>query len=246
MPPQCYQVNRTRIDDYGREVKIGTLGLTPTAGMLKDDIDQWAVPRDVLRLCPALQLKYRPPTNRAKTVVDPYRYTSFHEEDVLEFTAGPIDTGHLDMFASDPPATRAETFLYYNHVETFLAVSIRFCIIQDRQLTIADIFEEAKSADGQIWLIRKDASRHPQTPYEHVSNKLTLDAVMSSYIEEHGGYFILNLDRSWIELNALVPTEEERDTMRQVLAKEEEKKKLMDPHEYAAWTKKILSRTGWQ
>jgi hypothetical protein len=68
----------------------------------------------------------------------------------------------------------------------------------------------------------------------------TLAAVTSEYIELHGGSFALDLKSSWIKLNAIVPTEAEWDTMRQILAEEEKKKKKMDPGHHAAWMAKLL------
>lgn len=68
----------------------------------------------------------------------------------------------------------------------------------------------------------------------------TLAAVTSEYIAIHGGSFSLDLKGSWIKLNAIISTEEEWETMRNILYEEEEKKKKMDPGHYAAWKAKLL------
>lgn len=57
---------------------------------------------------------------------------------------------------------------------------------------------------------------------------------------------MLDLEASWIQLPAVVPTAQEWATMRAVLAEEEVKRKSMHPEDYAAWVKKVLQRSIWR
>jgi hypothetical protein len=142
------------------------------------------------------------------------------------------------MFASDPPVTGASIFLCYKHAGTSFAVYIHYASAHDSQLTFNSIFEGAWSAtNGSIALV--EGADVSGACMKSLSDT-TLAAVTSEYIELHGGSFALDLKSSWIKLNAIVPTEAEWDTMRQILAEEEEKKKKMDPGHHAAWMAKLL------
>jgi hypothetical protein len=52
---------------------------------------------------------------------------------------------------------------------------------------------------------------------------------------------LLDLDKSYVLLNAVVPTADEWETMQDVLAAEEVKKELYDPGSYDAWIKWLLA-----
>jgi hypothetical protein len=62
-------------------------------------------------------------------------------------------------------------------------------------------------------------------------------------VEANGGSFYLDLEESWVHLNAAVPTAGEWETMEKALAEEEVKKKSIDPKKYERWMKECLR--GW-
>jgi hypothetical protein len=138
-----------------------------------------------------------------------------------------------DMFLSNPPATEACIYLRYRHTGDSFAVTIQYTSRHESTLTLDQVFKEAESAQGVVWLEEWDASS-PYPTIRPVDEDVTLDMVTSTYIGLHGGSFLLDLQESWMQLDAIVPTEEEWETIRQVLVDEEEKKKLMDPDQHAA------------
>ena len=195
-----------------------------------------------VRLCPALGSgEWEPPRrNRAEVLIDAGPDYGFYANDTAWFTVRPDELGRIDdMFVSDPPAARALIFLAYKHVETSFRVSILYTSTQGSKLTFRSIFEQARSVQGKIETKQGNISSR-RAPLPKIFYNVTLDAVMSQYTSIHGGSFQLDLKTCWINLKAIVPTEEEWETMRQVLAEEEEKKKLMDPDEHAVWIAKLL------
>jgi hypothetical protein len=225
----------------GWEVRTTTLGLTPSAGMASDDTRQWAEACNAVRPCPALRLNDHDITreNRA-TSTGALRKVGLHGNEKLSFIAGPNEIGRVDMFISDPPTHSASILLCYKHVETSSTICIHYTSARDVPLTFPAIFEGARTAtNGLISFTEKQASKSGS-----LSKRLykgALDAVTSEYLEIHGGSFELDLKNCSIKLNnAIVPTEEEWETMRQVLAEEEEKKKKMDPDVHAAWMVQLL------
>lgn len=239
-PPQCYRIHRSWTGSSGEQVRRTTLGLTPSAGMSNDDTSQWAEPCTAVRLCPALrQVDHYVARENIVTPTDDLRNLRINGNEMLLFTATPIEIGRLDMFASDPPVTGASIFLCYKHAGTSFAVYIHYANAHGSQLTFNSIFEGAWSAtNGSIALV--EGADVSGACMKSLSDT-TLAAVTSEYIELHGGSFALDLKSSWIKLNAIVPTEAEWDTMQQILAEEEEKKKKkMDPGHHAAWMAKLL------
>lgn len=219
------------------------IGLTPSAGMLHDDDSQWARTCRVVRLCPALrprETKQRQ-RNRAKIMVSTSREPDFDGDEESSFTVQPNEIGHLDIFISDPPIAGANVFPRYKHIGTSCwAYVVCPTAYRASGLTIGAVFEQAKSTTySSVWLdVGGDVPG--QGCVWKMMRKSTLNAVTSAYIKTYGGSFVLDLEASSIRLYAIVPTEEEWETMRQVLAEEEKKKKLMDPDEHAAWIEKLL------
>ena len=161
--PHGYKIDRTRSDSHGEEVIMSTIGLTPSAGMLSDDTGQLAVPCDFVRLCPVLYSCSceGPKRNRPQTMVAPYEDTDICEYDSLGFTVRPTDMGRIKMYVSDPPFSRAYISLCYRHVETSFGVMAAFTRTKGSPLTFDDIFEEAGSTSGDVWLEERNASMVP-------------------------------------------------------------------------------------
>lgn len=65
---------------------------------------------------------------------------------------------------------------------------------------------------------------------------------MSQYTVAHGVSFLLDCETSWMRLGAIIPSEKEWVTMRQVLAEEEARKELMGHSNHAAWMERFLTR----
>lgn len=240
-PPQCYRIHRSWTGSDGREVRSATNGLAPSAGMSSDDNMPWAEPCTAMRLCPALgPLDYYAARENIGTPSDGLHNLRLYGNAMLVFTAAPVEVGRLDMFVSSPPVTGVSIFLCYRHVRTPAMVIINYTSAHDCPLTFNSIFEGAWSAtNGSIVLVEGADVRGPGVSTIFTSDT-TLDAVTSEYIEDHGGSFALDLKRSWIKLNAIVPTEEEREAMRETLSEEEKKKKKIDTGHYAAWMAKLL------
>jgi hypothetical protein len=221
--------------------KMTTIGLTPSAGMATDDTGQWAEPCTAVRLCPALRLDDDEITreNRAAST-GAIRKVGLHGNEKLSFVAGPNEIGRVNMFISDPSTHSASILLCYRHVETSSTICIHYTSARDVPLTFPAIFEGARSAtNGFISLKANQASKSESLPKRLY--KGALDAMTSEHSKIHGGSFELDLKNCSIKLNnAIVPTEEEWETMRQVLAEEEEKKKKMDPGVHAAWMAQLL------
>jgi len=146
-----------------------------------------------------------------------------------------------DMLLSDPPTNEANVYLCYRHTETSYTVSIQYHSKNDFPLTYGALFEAktAEAAEGTMRIMQSDSVTRQSVSSVPV-NDVALDDLMSQYTKAHGGFFLLDLEASLVLLNAIVPTEEEWETMGQVLAEEEEKKNLMDPREYAAWVERLL------
>jgi hypothetical protein len=144
------------------------------------------------------------------------------------------------MLVCDPPVKNATVLLRYKHSGTSAGAFIWYLSSRGPDLTLGAIFEEAKSVAHGMVCTDEGTDVVSGGPIQRRKCNSTLEAVMSAYIKTHGGSFALDLEASWIRLNAVVPTEEEWETMRQVLAEEEAKKKLMDPDEHAAWMAKLL------
>ena len=214
--------------------------------MLHDDNSQSARICPAVRLCPALcpRESRRLQKNRAKTMVAPYEEGEFDGDEAFSFTVQPSDIGRLNMSVCDPPVIGAYIFLRYKHIGTSTGACVLYLSsCHDSGLTFGAIFEEAKSiASGMVWL-DDDKTVMGRGRYQKFMHNSTLEAVTAAHIKTHGGSFMLDLKASWIRLDAVVPTEEEWETMRQVLAEEEAKKKLMDPDEHAAWMAKLLRRS---
>lgn len=236
--PQCYRVHRFWTGCNG--IPMTTIGLTPSAGTSGNDTDQWAEPCTAVRLCPALCPMDEDLLRRENIAAptDNLRKLRINGNQSSLFTVGPNEVGRLDMFVCDPPVSGACIFLCYRHVGTSAMVFINYTSPQDSLLTFNSIFEGAWSAtNGCVGLV--DGTDAGKLGAAHAFNR-TLDKLTSEYIKVHGGSFVLDLKSSWIKLNVIVPTEEEWETMRQVLAEEEEKKEKMDPDEHAAWMAQLL------
>jgi hypothetical protein len=238
--PQCYRVHRSWIGSNGKVATMTTIGLTPSAGMSNNDIDQWAERCTAVRLCPALCPMDEDLLRRENIAAptDDLRKLRRNGNQSSRFTVGPNEVRSLDMFVCDPPVTGASIFLCYRHVVTSAMAFISYTTSQDSQLTFNSIFEGAWSAtNGCVGLVEgADVGNLGSTR----AFDSTLDAVTSEYIKTHGGSFELDHKVSWIKLNVIVPTEEEWETMHQVLAEEEEKKKTMSPGHHAAWMAQLL------
>jgi hypothetical protein len=232
--PECYRVHRSWIGSSGREEKSTTIGLTPSAGMSTNDTSQWAEPCTAVRLCPALRpMDAHLLRENIATPTDDLRKLRRNGNKRILFAAGPNEVGRLDMYACDPSVTGASICLCYRHVGTSFMIVINYTSSQIYQLTFNSIFEEAWSAtNGTIILVEDGVMKS--------AHGTTLDAVTSEYIKSHGGSFALDFKASWIKLNVIVPTEEEWETMREVLAEEEEKKNKMHPAFHAAWMAHVL------
>lgn len=209
--------------------------------MSSDDTMQLSEPSTAVRLCPALRpMDYYAVRENIVNPTDGLHNFRLYGNDMLVSTATPIEVGRLDMFVISPPVTGASVFLCYRHVRIPAMVIINYTSAHDAQLTFNSIFEGAWSAtNGSIVLVEGADVGGPGASTIFTSDT-TLDAVTSEYIEDHGGSFALDLKRSWIKLNAIVPTEEEREAMRETLSEEEKKKKKIDTGHYAAWMAKLL------
>jgi hypothetical protein len=147
------------------------------------------------------------------------------------------------MLVCDPSVTQATISLRYIHSETSAGVYISYHgWSKDSGFTLGAIFEKAKSVTYGSVCIDDGVNVVSGRPINQRRCNSTLEAVTSTYIRTHGGSFLLDLKVCYIRLLAVVPTEEEWETMRQFLAEEEAKKKLMDPDEHAAWMAKLLRR----
>jgi hypothetical protein len=71
---------------------------------------------------------------------------------------------------------------------------------------------------------------------------MSLESARSDLVLGYEGSFLLNLERSWMTLDAVIPTAKEWETMRDHLAKEEVRKSSMTPEAYNAWYDDILDR----
>ena len=234
--PQCYEIMRNRRDCRGFLGYMGTIGLTPCAGMLQDDSYQAARPIPTVRLSPALCL-IRNETerdNRTKTLVTPDENSEFSRCDMVSLTIQPADLGRIgfEMFLCDPPAHAAFLRLCYRHTETSFEMHVYHDSEKDSPLVLGTLLEEARSAEGRVF---SESGMNDSIAREH-----SIDAIASQFIKAYGGSFLLDLKQSWVMLYTIAPTEEEWETMRNVLVEEEAKRELMDPGEYAAWMDKLL------
>jgi hypothetical protein len=52
----------------------------------------------------------------------------------------------------------------------------------------------------------------------------SIQSVVTAHMEAHGGSFVLDLEQSWVDPHAVVPTDQEWETMYEVRARPEVKK----------------------
>jgi hypothetical protein len=234
-PPQCYRIRRSWTGSRGQKERSTTIGLTPSAGTSTNDSKQRAKPCTAVRLCPALRpMDDHLLRENIATPADELRKLRRHGKERFLFTAGPNELGPLDMFVSDPPITTANITLCCKHVKTSAMVFIDYTSADDSSVTTKSIFEGAWSAKNGAVVLAEG------TVMVKSAHATTLDEVTSEYIKIHGGSFALDFKSSSIKPNVIVPTEEEWETMRQILAEEEEKKKKMHPDVHAAWMAHLL------
>jgi hypothetical protein len=112
------------------------------------------------------------------------------------------------MLLSNPPATEAVIYLRYRHTGDSFAVTIQYTSRHESTLTFDEVFKEAETAKGVMWLEGWDVSS-PFPTIRPVDEDVMLDMVTSTYIGIYGGSFLLDLQESWMQLDAIVPMEEE-------------------------------------
>lgn len=232
---QLYRIIRYGLDSNGNHRKIFMIAFTPSA--LPNDQYGGVIWRcRALRLCPALRLfdSQWIRNNRAKGVC--YGNKSYKDGKVA-FAVRPTDVGRFGshMFVSDPPVTKAKIHLRYEHTKTHYVVVVDHDIDMGCPLTFDAIFEEAESSIvtgcihlGTLGKVSEDRYRWFMNNWTLVDD-VTFSEVTSEHIKTFGGSFVLDLEESWMELGGVVPTEEEWETMYEVLAEEESKKQLVGP-----------------
>lgn len=261
VPPQCYQVHRMRTMRTGYFMKARTLGLTPFAGVQHDDEHHFAEPCLAVFLCPGLKLdnSHRRRKNRAQTVAKYGVDYEGYSDDVARFTMQPSELEQQfgpTMFLSDPPLRDVDVYLFYQHANSSFAVSVRARVTQDSPLTLRSLLDTASLAKGRVYLegeyamvprhwckehMLHSCRLHREICIEHLDD-VSLKEVTTRHVKKHGGGFLLDLEKSWVNLRAVCPTDEEWKTMRDILAEEKNREMSMDPEEYAAWRLRLLRR----
>jgi hypothetical protein len=267
--PQCYSLLLTRAADgsWGLLVVVRALGLTPAAGMQDDDISQGALPCPAVRLCPLLRLDDTEFKGRNRAVglsEDDRDPTSSHcysplGTDIARFTAelGLTDMERFPgMMITDPPQNEAAIQLWLRHSDKPAGLSVFHRVKQNSPLTLTELVKSAKLATGQVFTHlyscpdhNKPACACGRSEWERrlgTFHGKSVETLASNYVQKFGGSFLLDLDQSYVLLNAVVPTADEWETMQDVFAAEEAKKELYDAGSYDAWIKWLLAPSASQ
>jgi hypothetical protein len=237
--PQCNTVFRRAMNRRGTSLDMISFGLTPYMGPQSNDINQLVVPCLAVRLCPGLQpvISKGKPNNRAMALLSSHRIHPVLEFDRAKFTAPAAGMTRIgrEMFLADPPLNEVEVFLRYKHTDSSFAVSATCKVKQDSPLTMGAMMKSAKQVKGDVWLgeeIPKEprfwcrcqwgrsCDFHREMRRRHLSD-VSLQTVVATEMKARGGSFVLDLEQLWLDPQAIIPTDEEWQTMYDIHAGEE-------------------------
>jgi hypothetical protein len=242
LPPCWWVFCRRRYSDEAVRRSV-TLGLSRNAGLREDDRNIGVTPCvAVLRLCPVLQprLQERKYKNRAITSEGFMNIYENLAPDRAKFAAQLTEMTRLggDMFLADPPVKEVDVFLRYAHTNSAFAVSVTTTVKQDSPITLGGMMKSAKQAK-EVLRIEEEVPKEPRfwckcrwtrscefhrEMHRVLLPNASIQSVVTAHMEAHGGSFVLDLEQSWVDPHAVVPTDQEWETMYEVRARPEVKK----------------------
>jgi hypothetical protein len=237
--PQCYTVFGRARHRRGTSVGMISFGLTPYMGPQSNDRYQRVVPCLAIRLCPGLRpnISKGNPQNRAMMLPLSHRMFPVLETDRARLTAPAAETTRIgrEMFLTDPPLNEVEVFLLYKHTNSSFAVSVTCKVKQDSPLTMGAIMKSVKQAKGGVWLEEeipkeprfwcrcqwgRSCDFHREMRRRHLSG-VSLQTVLATEMKASGGSFVLDIEQSWLDSQAIIPIDEEWETMLEIHAGDE-------------------------
>jgi hypothetical protein len=123
----------------------------------------------------------------------------------------------------------------YKHTDAPFAVSVTCKVKQDYTLTMGAMMKSAKQAKGGVWLEEeipkeprfwcrcqwgRSCDFHREMRRRHLSD-VSLQTVIATEMKARGGTFVLDIEQSWLDSQAIVPTDEEWETMLEIHAGDE-------------------------
>jgi hypothetical protein len=207
------------------------------------DFAQGVTPYLAVRLCPALrpEIQEKEIENRAIPTQISNNFSEHLKGDRAKFTTQLAEITRLggDMFLADPPLKEVEVHLRHTHTDSDFAVSVTTTVRQESLLTLGGMIKAAKQAKESLWL-KEEVLKEPRfwcrcrwtrccdfhrETSPRVLHNSSLQSVVTAHTKANGGSFVLDIAQSWVDPQAVIPTEEEWKKMYEVRSEEEARKK---------------------
>lgn len=123
-----------------------------------------------------------------------------------------VNSEYFNMLLSDPPMDSVEMELTFVHsLDPGRVIKVRRIVLEvDSPLTFRSLMDSARQKLGELIVHEPGSSSNDWKPYHYMVSKESVGDMISQKIQEHGGQFILDCEKSQLFFpGVIVPSEQE-------------------------------------